>query len=83
MLTNKGVDNIQSFIQKLNDIVSDAGIVDEKAIKNAYCKCGFVNDLATYVGKYRRSSIESMSLGLNGKKLHAVSQNNTISFIVS
>lgn len=83
LLTNKGVENIQSFIDKLNNIVSNNGIIDENAIKDAYCKCGFVSNLATYSSKYRRSCIESMALGLNGKKLHAVSQNNTISFIVN
>ncbi len=83
LLTNKGVENIQSFIDKLNNIVSNNGVINEDAIKEAYCKCGFISNLATYSSKYRRSCIESMALGLNGKKLHAVSQNNTISFIVN
>ena len=73
LLTNKGVENIQSFIDKLNNIVSNNGVINEDAIKEAYCKCGFISNLATYSSKYRRSCIESMALGLNGKKLHAVS----------
>lgn len=83
LLTNKGINNAQSFIDKLSNIVTNANTVNEDALKQAYTRCGFVNLLASYTSKYRRNCIESMSFGLNGKKLHAVSQNNTISFITS
>lgn len=83
LLTNKGIDNVQSFIDKLNNIVSDSGVLYEDNIKKAYCECGFVSNLAANTSRYRRNHLESMTLGLNGKKLYPVSQNNTVSFIVN
>lgn len=83
LLTDKGVDGIGSFIDRLYKFVGQDGSIDEKLINNAYTENGFVKELGNQQGIYNRNTIESMTLGLNGKKLHAVSQNNSISHIVN
>ena len=83
LLTDKGVDGIGSFIDRLYKFVGQDGSIDEKLINNAYTENGFVKELGNQQGVYNRNTIESMTLGLNGKKLHAVSQNNSISHIVN
>lgn len=83
LLTDKGVDGIGSFIDRLYKFVGQDGSIDEKLINNAYTENGFVKELGNQQGIYNRNTVESMALGLNGKKLHAVSQNNSISHIVN
>lgn len=83
LLTDKGVDGIGSFIDRLYKFVGQDGSIDEKLINNAYTENGFVKELGNQQGIYNRNTVESMALGLNGKKLHTVSQNNSISHIVN
>ena len=83
LLTDKGVDGISSFIDRLYSFVKQDGSIDEELVNNAYTENGFVKELGNQQGIYNRNTIESMTLGLNGKKLHAVSQNNSISHIVN
>lgn len=83
LLTDKGVDGISSFIDRLYGFVKQDGSIDEELVNNAYTENGFVKELGNQQGIYNRNTIESMTLGLNGKKLHAVSQNNSISHIVN
>ena len=83
LLTDKGVDGISSFIDRLYSFVKQDGSIDEELVNNAYTENGFIKELGNQQGIYNRNTIESMTLGLNGKKLHAVSQNNSISHIVN
>lgn len=83
LLTDKGVDGISSFIDRLYSFVKQDGSIDEELVNKAYTENGFVKELGNQQGIYNRNTIESMTLGLNGKKLHAVSQNNSISHIVN
>lgn len=83
MFTDKGVDNINSFINRLYEFVNKNGDINTDVINEGYTNIGFVKELGNQFGIYRRNTIESMALGLNGKKLHAVSQNNSISHIVN
>lgn len=83
LLTDKGVDGISSFIDRLYSFVKQDGSIDEELVNKAYTENGFVKELGNQQGIYNRNTIESMTLGLNGKKLHAVSQNNSISYIVN
>lgn len=76
------VSKIDTFIDNLNNVVTSSG-VNENNLKRLYLKTGFLSELATYTSKHRRLVIESMALGLNGKKLYSVSQNNTVSAIVN
>jgi hypothetical protein len=77
------VDGISSFIDRLYSFVKQDGSIDEELVNKAYTENGFVKELGNQQGIYNRNTIESMTLGLNGKKLHAVSQNNSISHIVN
>ena len=74
---------LTSFINKLNNFVSNSGIINQREVEEkGYQDIGFVNKLATWEGKYRRVHSQNMALALNGKKLYSISQNNTISHII-
>ena len=83
LLTDKGEASISTFIDRLYNFVDVKGNINEDVLNNAYTDNGFVKELGNQQGIYNRNTIEAMALGLNGKKLHAVSQNNSISHIVN
>lgn len=74
---------LQSFIDKINQYVTDQGVIRQDLIENeGYGKIGFVNKLAKWQGRYKRISSQNMAYALNGKKLYSISQNNSISHII-
>lgn len=83
LLTDRGEASISTFIDRLYNFVDVKGNINEDVLNNAYTDNGFVKELGNQQGIYNRNTIEAMALGLNGKKLHAVSQNNSISHIVN
>lgn len=83
LLTDKGEASISTFIDRLYNFVDVKGNINEDVLNKAYTDNGFVKELGNQQGIYNRNTIEAMALGLNGKKLHAVSQNNSISHIVN
>lgn len=83
LLTDKGETSISTFVDRLYSFVDVRGNIDEDVLNKAYTENGFVKELGNQQGIYNRNTIEAMALGLNGKKLHAVSQNNSISHIVN
>lgn len=83
LLTDKGEASISTFIDRLYNFVDIKGNINEDVLNEAYTDNGFVKELGNQQGIYNRNTIEAMALGLNGKKLHAVSQNNSISHIVN
>ena len=83
LLTDKGEASISTFIDRLYNFVDIKGNINEDVLNKAYTDNGFVKELGNQQGIYNRNTIEAMALGLNGKKLHAVSQNNSISHIVN
>ena len=83
LLTDKDKTSISTFIDRLYSFVDVRGNINEDILNKAYTDNGFVKELGNQQGIYNRNTIEAMALGLNGKKLHAVSQNNSISHIVN
>ena len=76
--------SINSFISRLNDFVSDSGIINQKLLEEkGYTDVGFVISLAKWQGDYNHTVVQRMAYGLNGKKLNSISQNNSISHIIN
>lgn len=82
-LQSRGTSSIYPFLTQLEQFVSKTGVVNQKLINKGYTNTGFVKELGNALGSYNRLHVQQMSLGLNGKKLYPVSQNSSISYIVS
>lgn len=75
--------SINTFLQTIEGFVNKSGKVDQNAVKVGYSNIGFVKDLGNWMGEYNRITTQQMALGLNGKKLYSISQNNSISHIIN
>lgn len=76
---------LQGFINQINRYVSDNGVINQSLLEGqnaGYGQIGFVNKLANWQGRYKRTSSQNMAYALNGKKLYSISQNSTISHII-
>lgn len=82
-LQARSTSSIYPFLSQLEQFVSKTGVVNQKLINKGYTNTGFVKELGNALGSYNRLHVQQMSLGLNGKKLYPVSQNSSISYIVS
>lgn len=51
--------------------------------KGSFKSCGFVVDLAYWYGAYKKITTDNAILGLDGKTLNTMTQNNTISALTS
>lgn len=82
-LNQGGVTSINTFIDYLDDCVdSETGKLNNKVVETGYSKLGFVKNLGTWQGATNRVRTQQQALGLEGKKLYSISQNNTISTII-
>ena len=82
-LQARDTSSIYPFLSQLEQFISKSGVVNKKLISKGYTNTGFVKELGNALGSYNRLQVQQMSLGLNGKKLYPVSQNSSISYIVS
>lgn len=82
-LQARDTSSIYPFLSQLEQFISKSGVVNKKLISKGYTNTGFVKELGNALGSYNRLQVQQMSLGLNGKKLYPVSQNSSISHIVS
>lgn len=71
---------ISSFMECLRDF-APKGDINTEAVQQGYTKVGFVNELANWHGKYTRSTTEQGALSVDGKRLHSITQNSSISYI--
>ena len=78
----KGKSTINAFLSMLRGFTyRNAPVM--KNLKNGYSQNGFVKMLGQMQGAYRRLTVEQNSLGLDGKKLYNISQNNSLSHILN
>lgn len=82
MFTDRGVAQINTFIDLLNGFVYTNGVINQTAVNEGYTKNGFVKELGNKQGAYNRITINNMAQGLGGKRYFSISQNNSISTIV-
>ena len=81
LLNSRGLNSIDSFINTLNQVVSDNGAIDQKLVTNIYPTNGFIAMLAKYKSMRNRNVVSKQALSFDGKKLFTISQNNAISNI--
>lgn len=72
------INQLFSFLNTL--ILSDLSI---NSNKDSFKSCGFVVDLAYWYGAYKKITTDNAILGLDGKTLNTMTQNNTISALTS
>lgn len=82
-LSEQGPTSILSFINKLNDFVDENNKINQDVVEKGYAEIGFIKMLGDWQGSYNRNTVQQMSLGLNGKKLYSISQNNSITHIIN
>lgn len=75
--------SVSPFISKLNSVILKTGYINQNLANDMYTDSGFVMNLAEWQGKYNRITIDKMALGLNGKRLYSISQNSSLSYLVS
>lgn len=77
--TNSISSSMSTFLDTLNSYVFPNGKVNTKKVEEGYVNLSFVKELGVWQGKTNRMRTQQQVLGLDGKKLYSVSQNNTIS----
>lgn len=81
-LMQTGNTSINNFIDTLTRFAPN-GKPNDTLLNEGYSNIGFVKNLAKWQGVYNRITTQQMALGLNGKRLYAVSQNSSISHIIN
>lgn len=85
--TVEGSNNIDVLIRYLSDIVDLNGYENinnknSRGNKKTYANIGFVTDLAYWFGQYKKSVTDNSIIGLDGKTLNTMSQNDSMSQMV-
>lgn len=80
LLFDNGKTGINSFVNWLNSCIDSQTLYINETFNKGY-NIGFIKELGTYQGAYDRLRTQSMTNGLDMKKLFMFSQNNTISYI--
>lgn len=75
--------NVNAFIQLLKEFTLKNGTPNTVKLRIGYTQSAFVSRIAETQSSYDRITTENMALGLNGKQMFSISQNNTISHILS
>lgn len=81
LLNSRGLNSIDSFINTLNSVVDNKGVIDQKLVSSMYPSNGFISMLAKYKSMRNRNVVSKQALSFDGKKLFTISQNNAISHI--
>ena len=80
-MNSNGYDSMTPFLNILNGLINDNGVLNNQLSRDGYVNSGFVKELANWIGKYNRSKQTSSRLGFDSKRYYQVSQNFAISQI--
>jgi len=72
-MNSNSTDSMTPFINILGSLVNNDGTLNNKYASDGYTNCGFIKELANWMGQYNRSRQTSSRLGFDSKRYYQVS----------
>lgn len=78
LLSGRGETSVNPFLNFLKSVVNEDGSVNQKVARDGFSKLGFIKQLGSWQGSTNLIQTSQSSIGLDGKSLNTMSQNNSI-----
>lgn len=78
LLSGRGETSVNPFLNFLKYVINKDGSVNQKVVRDGFSKFGFIKQLGSWQGSINLIQTSQSSIGLDGKSLNTMSQNNYI-----